>query len=104
MNDNLLDLVNKVKEQIDNEPIVQEFFRLKKIVENDAEIASFTEKMHYHERQMTLNMNNNEIYFKEKEEFEKYKSLLDNNPILVDYNNVCEEVYNLLLEVKTILS
>lgn len=96
-------LLKKAKENLYQNEVVKEYFRLAKIIKNDAELLSLEENMKKHERAMTLNMDNDEIYFKEKELFEKCKSNIELNPLYIDFKNVEEEVFALLMEVKRVL-
>ena len=96
-------LLQNAKENLYQNEVVKEYFRLAEIIKNDAELLSLEQNMKVHERGMTLNMDNDEVYFKEKELFEKYKSEIEHNPIYIDFKNVEEEVFALLLEVKRAL-
>ena len=96
-------LLQNAKENLYQNEIVKEYFRLAEIIKNDAELLSLEQNMKVHERGMTLNMDNDEVYFKEKELFEKYKLEIEQNPIYIDFKNVEEEVFALLLEVKRAL-
>lgn len=96
-------LLQNAKVNLYQNDIVKEYFRLAEIVKNNAELQSLEQNMKLHERAMTLNMDNDEIYFKEKESFEKCKSEIEQNPIYIDFKNVEEEVFVLLMEVKRVL-
>ena len=96
-------LLQNAKENLYQNEVVKEYFRLAGIIKNDAELLSLEQNMKVHERGMTINMDNDEVYFKEKELFEKYKSEIEQNPIYIDFKNVEEEVFALLLEVKRAL-
>lgn len=95
--------LKKAKEELYSLPIIKEYFSLKEKINNNEEIASFINNMHHFEREMTLNINNDEAYTKAKTEYEKCRAFLDNHPLFVDYKNVSDEVYSLLLEIKEIL-
>lgn len=95
--------LKKAKEELYSLSIIKEYFSLKEMINNNEEIASFIDSMHHFEREMTLNINNDEAYLKAKTEYEKCRAFLDNHPLFIDYKNVNDEVYSLLMEVKEIL-
>ena len=97
-------LLKEAKNTLYDNEIVKEFFRIKKIIENDEEISTLRKEMILHEKNMTFNMNNDDVYFKEKNLYEETKSRLDNHPLIIDYEMISNEVYDLLLEVKQILN
>ena len=101
---NLEELLNKVNEEILNEECVKEYFRLKKIIESDVEILGLEKKAQEHQKLMCQNKNNDEIYFKEKELYEKYSSELENNPIVQNFNLIKKEVNSLLIDIRDFLS
>ena len=95
--------LKNAKEQLYSLPLIKEYFSLREKINNNEEIASFIENMHHYEREMTLNINDDEKYIAAKEEYEKCRSFLDNHPLFIDYKNISDEVYSLLVEVKEIL-
>lgn len=101
---NLEELLNKINDEILNEECVKEYFRLKKIIESDEEILSLEKKAQVHQKLMCQNKNNDEIYFKEKELYEKYSSELENNPIVQNFNLIKKEVNSLLIDIRDFLS
>ena len=52
---------------------------------------------------MTKNVNDDDIYFKEKEIYEELKSKFDNDPLIINFKNVSEELLDILNEVKQVL-
>ena len=97
-------LIKNAKEALYENELVKEFFRLRELVLNNEEINELSKEVKYHEKEMTNHMNNDEVYFKEKALYESYKNKLDNHPLMVDFNIISNEVYDLLLEVKSILN
>ena len=61
-------LLSKAKETLYDEPSIKEFFRLRELVKKDAEITYFIDEIKKHEKGMTLNVNNDDIYFNEKKD------------------------------------
>lgn len=101
---NIEELLNKVNDEILNEESVKEYFRLKKIIESDEEILNLEKKTQKHQKLMCQNKNYDEIYFKEKELYEKYSSELENNPIVQNFNLIKKEVNSLLIDIRDFLS
>lgn len=97
-------LLKEVKDILYDETIVKEFFKVRTLINTNEEINSLEINMKYHEKEMTKHINDDEIYFKEKELYQFYKEKLENNPLMQNYNQIFNEVYDLLLEVKSILN
>lgn len=100
---NLDELIKTAHKNLYETDIVKEYFRLRDLLKNNEELASIEKEMKEHERLMTLNIMNDEEYKKEKEEYEKCRSFIDNHPLVNDFHEVETEVYNLLKEIKEIL-
>lgn len=97
-------LLKEAKNTLYDETIVKEFFRLQKLINENEEINNLDTQMKYHEKEMTKNIDNDDIYFKEKELYQFCKDKLESNPLMQNYNQIFAEVYDLLLEVKSILN
>ena len=96
--------LNEFKEELFNEQCVKEYFYYKNLVDKDESIKELDVEVHFHQKEMCKNKDNNELYFKEKALCEELKSKLDNNPILINYQIAKEEVFSLLVDIKHILS
>lgn len=101
--DNLEKNLQEVRSKLHNEPLVKEYLSLKKQIEESEYLSSLQKELIVHEKTMTLNMDNDEIYFKEKQLYESIKDKLDNDPLISNFKNVSEELINLLNEVKQVL-
>lgn len=86
-----------------NEPIVKEYFRLRKIVQSDKELVRLDKEIHQHQQLMCVHKNDDEIYFNEKKIYEEELAQFKANPLVENYFQVREEVYALLNEVKEII-
>ena len=86
-----------------NEPIVKEYFRLRKIVQSDKELVRLDKEIHHHQQLMCVHKNDDEIYFNEKKIYEEELAQFKANPLVENYFQVREEVYALLNEVKEII-
>lgn len=89
-----------VKEELYSLPIVQEYLRLAKIVKNDESLSKLDKEIRMHQKKMCENLDNEEVYFKEKEAYESLTKKLNENPIYQNYLNVRSEVMDLLKEIK----
>lgn len=98
------ELLCSLKEELNNEECVKEYFYYKNLVENDPLIKELDEQVRFHQKEMCKNKNDDEIYFKEKEIYEELKKQFDNNPILINYQIARDEVFSLLVDIKKLLS
>lgn len=89
-----------VKEELYKDPLIQEYFRLKSIIENDKNLTLLDKEVREHQKKMCENMSNEEIYLKEKALYEKKNEELLSNPIYQNYQSVKEEVVSLLNQIK----
>ena len=99
VDDALLD----VKKELYSEPIIKEYFRLLDLIKNDENLTKLDTDMRKHQKAMCENMDNDEVYKKEKEAYEACLNQINSNPLYLNFLNVKEEVFNLLNEVKDTL-
>ena len=97
------ELLSSLKEELQNEECVKQYFYYKKLVDNDPSLKELDEQVRLHQKEMCRNKDNNEIYFKEKAIYEELKNKLDNNPILINYQIARDEVFSLLVDIKNLL-
>ena len=95
--------LQEVKSILYSHPLVKEYFSLKKQIEENKYLTTLQNEIVIHEKNMTKNMNDDKVYFKEKEQYELKRAKFDNDPLIVNYSNVVEELYSLLNEVKQVL-
>lgn len=100
---NVNEALSEVKEELLNDPSVKEYFRLLSLIENDSDLMKLNEEMRLHQRLMSENVSNDEIYFKEKELYESLSKEYENNPLVVNFNYIKEDVKDLLSEIEEIL-
>jgi len=93
----------KVKGVLYSDPIFVEYFRLKDMIEHDEELLNLEKEVRLHQKKMCENIDNDEIYFLEKELYDTSSSQLKNNPLVINFNLVKDEVVKLLKEVKEYL-
>jgi len=97
-------LLKDAKNELYSEPVVQEYFSLRQAIENDKELTELIAKRKEHQLLMCKNENNDAIYFENKDKYESLDSLIKENPLMINFKQVEEEVYELLLQVKKVLS
>ena len=86
-----------------DEPVVQEYFRLKKIVDADEELHKLDKEIHQHQKRMCVHKNEPDIYESEKHLYETKLAQFQENPLVQNFEQVREEVFSLLNEIKEVL-
>lgn len=97
------ELLKEIKVEIESESYVQEYFRLRKLIESDDKLSKLDKEIKIHQKIMCENRNNKEVFDKENELYQKATLEFESNPIVKDYLIVKEEVLNLLNEMKGVL-
>ena len=97
------ELLSSLKEELQNEECVKQYFYYKNLVDNDPSLKELDEQVRFHQKEMCRNKDNNDVYFKEKAIYEELKNKLDNNPILINYQIARDEVFSLLVDIKNLL-
>ena len=92
MNDELELSLEKLKKELDNSPIIQEYLSLKEVLENDEELKKMREEIARLTSEDKL------------EEREALLAIHNSHPIVVNYEQARQEVINLLNQIKDILS
>ena len=98
------ELLSSLKEELQNEECIKQYFYYKNLVEKDASLKALDEEVRFHQKEMCRNKDNNEVYFKEKAIYEELKNKLDQHPILINYQIAKDEVFSLLVDIKNLLS
>ena len=97
------ELLKEVSDQLNEEPCVKEYFRLKQVIENDKELVELDKLVREHQTLMCKAQDIDEVYFKEKDLYEAYLNQLNNNPVYQNFEEVKKEVNTLLKEMKDYL-
>lgn len=100
----IVEVLKEVNEQILALDVVQEFFRLKRLVEEDDDLKELDKEVRLHQKLMCQAKNNDELYFREKAIFEDLQNKLDNNPLYANFIEVKNEVNTLLVDIRDFLS
>ena len=89
---NIDDILLSLKKEIDDLPLIQEYKSLKEVVENDEELKRM--------RQEIARLTNEEKY----EERDALLEIYNAHPIINNFNQIKEEVKELLSQIKDIIS
>ncbi len=95
MNSAIRSDLNVIKELLQKEELVKEFLSLKSQIDSSKEIRNIRNKMKFYKK---CNMSEDE-----KEEYYKAKKLLDNNPLLLNFEETKKEIDHFKREIKEIL-
>ena len=92
MNKEIKESLNKIKEDLLNEPIVQEYIRLKELIEKSDELSSLRKHISY--------LQNCHPSDESREEYYKLLKQYNENPLVIQFKSVSDEVNDLLEEIK----
>ncbi len=95
--------LEKVKNMLFEQESVKTYFSLKMQIEQNEELKTLRENIKYHAQEMTKNINHDEVYLKNKKLYEENLKAYNTHPLVIDFNQVSEEVQNLLEQLKHIL-
>lgn len=93
-----------VHENLFNDPIVAEYFSLKKQIENDSYLTDLYNNIVIYAKAMTTNINDDQVYFENKEKYERELEKYNSHPLIVDFKEISKEVNMLLLQLKKIIN
>jgi hypothetical protein len=91
--------LENVKENIFSDPLVVSFFKTRDDIDNCKELQDIINELHTHQKAMSINMNDSEIYNKEKMLYETSLNKYSNHPLIINYNYLKNEVYNFLSQI-----
>jgi len=89
--DEIIEAAKQIREDIDSLPIVQEYYRLKDLYENDKELEELR-------REIARLTNEGK-----EEEKKNLLHIYENHPLVNNYNIAKEQVQELLLSIKEII-
>lgn len=93
-----------VHENLFNDPIVAEYFSLKKQIENDSYLTDLHNNIVIYAKAMITNINDDQVYFENKEKYERELEKYYSHPLIVDFKEISKEVNMLLLQLKNIIN
>ena len=95
--------IKEIKQEIQNEECVKEYYRLKKIIKEDKALYSLDMDIKRLQKQMCENRKNEEIFSSLNKEYDSKVKEFETNPLIIDYKISEVEVRNYLLQIKDIL-
>ena len=96
--DNLDNALFSLKEELYSLPLIKEFLKIKQEINDNERLSNLDKNI---KRLQQKRCKNNDKAAKEK--YLKLKEEFDNDPLVVNYQILYEEVNNLLKEIKQIL-
>ena len=103
-------LMNKFDKELTNAknalmelPLVKEYIALKEALRTSEELKDVRLELVRLQKEMTLNVNNPAKHASIKQNYDELKNKYDNHPLVLNYKETEEEVYNLLKEIQNIL-
>jgi cell fate (sporulation/competence/biofilm development) regulator YmcA (YheA/YmcA/DUF963 family) len=84
--------IEKIKGDIDNDPLIMRYLKLEELISSSESLNSLKKEIDFLKK---CNIN--------EEEKVKYKDLLNkynSDPLVIEFKNISDEVYNLLEEIK----
>ena len=100
MNDEVYLKIEKLKNDLFNEPVIIEYIKLANLIRNSGYIQNLLVNKYYFQ-QLNVQQPKNEEY---KKEYAKYVNLYATNPIVENYYSVKQEAYMLISMIKDELS
>jgi len=92
MNKEIDEAIESIKDDLLNDPLINRYLELEELISSSESLNSLKKEINYLKK---CNIN--------EEEKIKYKNLLkqyNNNPLVTEFRNVSDEVFNLLEEIK----
>lgn len=102
MND-YLEAIENLKSTLFNQEIVKTYFSLRKQIEESEEIKKLNDRLVELQKKMTLNINDDSVYFNCKKEYERTLFEYESHPLINNYHLIKDELFGLLQEIKSII-
>lgn len=96
-------LLNEISAEIQNEPCVKEYYRLKKVIKEDSQLNKLDSHIKKLQKEMCENRKDDNKFSSKKKEYDKLVIEFETNPIIINFKIVEEEVKNFLYEIKDVL-
>jgi len=95
--------LNELSSSIQELPEVRQFYELRQTILADPVLMRLDRLKRFHQRQMATSMHLEQSYQKHKRLYQTYESKYDRHPLVVNYMQVRETVYQLLQQIKAII-
>lgn len=97
MNNQIKQLIDQYIDEFNNQEIVKKFFILQNFIENSDDIKLLREKLKKSQKDLALSINNKKLHQIKLQEYLEAKNCFENNPYVVNYNLLQEEIYQELV-------
>lgn len=91
------------KNELFSLPLIKEYFIVKSQIENNVELIELNDKLKLAQKAMSKSIDDDDLYHKNKKDYEELMIKYNLHPLIVNYQNLKEEVYTLLTQIKDIL-
>ncbi len=88
---------------LNNEPVVVEFEKMRTLVKNDTFLIKTEAQLKMLQQKMTQNVLDKALHATLKAEYESVKKAYDEHPYVINYNALLNDVNELLHTIKTII-
>ena len=95
--------LTKLASSLQNLPEVRQFYELRQTILTDASLMRLDRLKRFHQRQMATSMHDERSYQKHKRLYQAYEAKYECHPLVVNYVQVRETVYQLLNQIKAII-
>ena len=101
MNDNLKSIIDTYCEAFLNQDMVKKYFALEKCINDSKEIASKQNRLKNSQKRLALSIGDDALHKEALEEYNLAKKDFDEDPLIVNYLLLKEEILNDIKELKT---
>ncbi|MFA5421706.1 MAG: YlbF family regulator [Bacilli bacterium] len=95
--------LENLKQEIGNDSLIQEYFRLRNLITSSEEIRSLKKQIDEAQVSLSLSMGNEEAHAAKKAEYEQLVALYDVHPLISNFSNIQIEVHEFLKNIADLL-
>ena len=99
----LSDALNSLQQEIMNDEIVKEYFRVRDLIIHDEQIKQLKNKVNNAQVALSLSMGDEEEHAKKKSEYERVLSKYEAHPMVANFTNLQIELYDFLKNIADLL-
>lgn len=106
MSDEIYNDVLSIKDDLLSLDISKTYFSIIENIKNNKELQNFLRGREFYKQKMVVaeSKNNEKKYFKFKNKYEHYETLINNHPLIINYKSIKKEILTLTEEIKDILA
>ncbi|MEG0977840.1 MAG: YlbF family regulator [Bacilli bacterium] len=95
--------IDDIKENLYNEPLIKEYFRLANAIKKNKELIELTKEIEFSKKNLVPSSSSEEDYKKELATYNSLKEKYNSNPLIVNFLIIKEQVKDLISEIKDII-